>query len=117
MYNMVLYLYVLIVFSLRRESLKLILATDPPSEVVLSLPWSRPMVERAAKRCHQLAEVKVDRAVTPPERRHQLGRGRVLPSRAASLAATTWREEDSHRLSTLTASPCPCASVGRGGEL
>jgi hypothetical protein len=29
MYNMVLYLCVLIVFSLRRESLKLILATDP----------------------------------------------------------------------------------------
>jgi hypothetical protein len=29
MYNMVLYLYVLIVFSLRQESLKLILATDP----------------------------------------------------------------------------------------
>jgi hypothetical protein len=29
MYNMVLYLCVLIVFSLRRESLKFILATDP----------------------------------------------------------------------------------------
>jgi hypothetical protein len=29
MYNMVMYYYVLIVFSLRRESLKLILATDP----------------------------------------------------------------------------------------
>jgi hypothetical protein len=29
MYNMVLYLCVLIVFSLRRESLKLILAMDP----------------------------------------------------------------------------------------
>jgi hypothetical protein len=29
MYNMVLYYYVLIVFSLHRESLKLILATDP----------------------------------------------------------------------------------------
>jgi hypothetical protein len=29
MYNMVLYLCVLIVFSLKRESLKLILATDP----------------------------------------------------------------------------------------
>jgi hypothetical protein len=29
MYNMVLYLCVLIVFSLHRESLKLILATDP----------------------------------------------------------------------------------------
>jgi hypothetical protein len=29
MYNMVLYYYALIVFSLRRESLKLILATDP----------------------------------------------------------------------------------------
>jgi hypothetical protein len=36
MYNMVLYLCVLIVFSLHRESLKLILVTDPPSEVVLS---------------------------------------------------------------------------------
>jgi hypothetical protein len=35
MYNMVMYYYVLIVFSLYRESLKLILATDP-SEVVLS---------------------------------------------------------------------------------
>jgi hypothetical protein len=29
MYNIVMYYYVLIVFSLRRESLKLILATDP----------------------------------------------------------------------------------------
>jgi hypothetical protein len=29
MYNMVLYLYVLIVFSLHRESFKLILTTDP----------------------------------------------------------------------------------------
>jgi hypothetical protein len=29
MYNMVMYYYVLIVFSFRRESLKLILATDP----------------------------------------------------------------------------------------
>jgi hypothetical protein len=29
MYNMVMYYYVLIVFSLHRESLKLILATDP----------------------------------------------------------------------------------------
>jgi hypothetical protein len=29
MYNIVIYYYVLIVFSLRRESLKLILATDP----------------------------------------------------------------------------------------
>jgi hypothetical protein len=29
MYNMVMYYYVLIVFSLRQESLKLILATDP----------------------------------------------------------------------------------------
>jgi hypothetical protein len=36
MYNMVLYYCVLIVFSLHRESLKLILATDPPPEVVLS---------------------------------------------------------------------------------
>jgi hypothetical protein len=36
MYNMVLYLCVLIVFSLRRESLKLILAADPRSEVALS---------------------------------------------------------------------------------
>jgi hypothetical protein len=35
MYNMVLYYCVLIVFSLHRESLKLILETDPP-EVVLS---------------------------------------------------------------------------------
>jgi hypothetical protein len=29
MYNMVMYYYVLIVFSLHRESLKLILVTDP----------------------------------------------------------------------------------------
>jgi hypothetical protein len=29
MYNVVMYYYVLIVFSLRQESLKLILATDP----------------------------------------------------------------------------------------
>jgi hypothetical protein len=37
MYNMVMYYYVLIVFSLRRESLKLILKDGPLiSEVVLS---------------------------------------------------------------------------------
>jgi hypothetical protein len=37
---MVLYLGVLIVFSLRRESLKLILVIEPLPEVVLSHSWT-----------------------------------------------------------------------------
>jgi hypothetical protein len=42
----VLYLYVLIVFSLHRESLKLILVDEPLPEVVLSHPAQHPTVPR-----------------------------------------------------------------------
>jgi hypothetical protein len=79
---------------------------------------SKPKVERAAEHHHLLAEVEVDRVVTPPECRRLLGRGRGLPSRAASQVAKAWREEEeSRRLSMLTTSPCPCVSGGHGGEL
>jgi hypothetical protein len=42
MYNMVMYYYVLIVFSLRRESLKLILATDPFRGASVTYPCPPP---------------------------------------------------------------------------
>jgi hypothetical protein len=91
------------------------LSVIPRRKQLRPSPWSRPEVERVGERRHLLAEVEVNRAVMPPERRRLLGRG--LPSHAASLAAMAWREEESCCLSTLTASPCPCTSGGRDGEL
>jgi hypothetical protein len=94
------------------------LSVTPRRKQLRPSPRSRPEVERATERRHLLAEVEVDRATTPLERCRLLGRGRGLPSCAASLATMAWREEEeSRRLSMLTASPCPCASGGHGGEL
>jgi hypothetical protein len=94
-----------------------LLSVMPSRKQLRPSPQSRPEVERATERHHLLAEVEVDRAATPPERRRLLGRARGLPSCTTSLATMAWREEESRRLSMLTASPCPCASGGHGGEL
>jgi hypothetical protein len=49
------------------------LSVTPRRKQLRPSPQSRPEVEHAAEHRHLLAEVEVDRAATPPERRRLLG--------------------------------------------